>query len=579
WEVKQMRYQLSNGIVKCMVFFFMGWLSSPDSFSQVERVHLSSRLHTTFVALGGHITFEVTCWGLSTRPDLLEQAFEKGKLQYNPSHFRIVSATQNRVWTLEQWMPVSRMRWLFVLEPRKRGSLKVPIFTFTGNKTTYMTGQQILHTYINLPERIAAQEGVMPIWVHHRKAGEPIRIGSAFLIRDDAVVTSFHTLVQAREVEIRLPNGRLITTKKAWEMDAKRDIAVLAVNPEVIRKAGLTPLKLAEEYNKTAHLENVVFTAGWPRSRQMPSVGTWSEKENLGLQDKGNKPANRQWISTNAVRPGDSGGALMDEAGRVLGVVSLGDQDRSGEGQKQSMTVSTDPRPVLDKIDWKAKPRRFFYFFNKTNTEDTPYRKLLEASDMLSLAAEKSDYVKQGTIAHYIRQMDDLAVAVEEDARAQFLSGAIYQLIGLREKAVVAYKMALDRDETQFMAAFALGSIALQHARYGEALGYFKKVRPQSPLERFALYGMAQAHLMRNELNASALILEKLLQQDPEDPSVIFWKGIWHLKQGDELSARLMLAKLKSLNLEWADALRRSIDAPGYIAPIPIKPVPVKIVL
>lgn len=539
--------------------------------AQETRIHLTSQISESFVPTKSEVTFEVTCWSLSMRPDRVQEAFEAGQLQVNPTHFRVISAQKYLAWTLEQWMPVSRMKWVFVLAPLRRGTLKAPLFSFSVNGTQFTTGHQKVYAFSDLPVRQHATQNVLPIWVHHRKHGEPIRIGSAFLIRENAVVTSFHTLVKVGEVEIRLPNGKMIKTRKAWAMDAKRDIVVLAVNPTEIKKAGLEPLALSPLADNESEVERVVFTAGWPRSKQVPSVGVWSAKTT-------NFQTEKRWISTNAVRPGDSGGPLLDEGGRVLGVVSLGDQDRYGQAHKQSMTISTDPRPVLEKIQWKEGAKRFSHFMNQAKSEDTPYQKLLEASDMLSLSTEQTGLVHQGTIAHYIRQMDDLAEEVGSDASAQFLSGAIYQLIGLKEKAISAYKTALDRNETQFMAAFALGTLALQQAQYTDALGYLYKVCQESPYERYALYGIAQSHIMRRELAAAGLALDALLNLDPNDPSVIFWKGIWYSMQKDELSARLMLAKLKSLNTEWADALQRSIENSGFIAPIPIKLGPLKVV-
>ncbi len=171
------------------------------------------------------------------------------------------------------------------------------------------------------------------------------RIGSAFLVGDDALVTAYHVVAGAWNARVRLPDGQEIDASHVWTLDPLRDVAVLHVDSETVRRSGLRPLVVAPDETSGG----VGFTAGWPDRRQATTVAR--RYDDLVLVDQ------RLRAAGNAALPGDSGGPLLDEAGRVLGAVVSG---RSTHGLvdllPEGICLASDLRPALGQYRVASEP-------------------------------------------------------------------------------------------------------------------------------------------------------------------------------------------------------------------------------
>ena len=138
-------------------------------------------------------------------------------------------------------------------------------------------------------------------------------LGSGVVI-DDAghIVTNNHVVEGATELAVALPDGTLRETRLLG-VDPESDLALLRVDP-----AGLTPIAYGDTRNLA--VGDVVLAVGNPLGvGQTVTQGIVSA---LGRKGIGINPI-ESFIQTDAaINPGNSGGALIDTAGRLIGINS-----------------------------------------------------------------------------------------------------------------------------------------------------------------------------------------------------------------------------------------------------------------
>jgi S1-C subfamily serine protease len=136
-------------------------------------------------------------------------------------------------------------------------------------------------------------------------------LGSGVVL-DDAghVVTNSHVVQGANEIVLALPDGTLRAAKLRG-VDPDTDLALLSVDSE-----GLRPIGLGN--SKELAVGDVVLAVGNPLGvGQTVTQGIVSA---VGRKGIGINPI-ENWIQTDAaINPGNSGGALIDSAGRLVGI-------------------------------------------------------------------------------------------------------------------------------------------------------------------------------------------------------------------------------------------------------------------
>jgi S1-C subfamily serine protease len=134
--------------------------------------------------------------------------------------------------------------------------------------------------------------------------------GSGFYIADGYVLSNRHVVSSSRYVKVRLSDGREVVGE-VIRQDAARDVALLktaAVNmPSLPLRASEPPVG-----------ENV-YAIGSPYGQSLE--GTFTRGVMSGLREFA---GNRYYQSDVAVNVGNSGGPLLDNAGRVIGITQWG---------------------------------------------------------------------------------------------------------------------------------------------------------------------------------------------------------------------------------------------------------------
>jgi serine protease Do len=167
-------------------------------------------------------------------------------------------------------------------------------------------------------------------------------LGSGVILKPDIVVTNNHVIDGADEIKVTVIDKREFKAKLVGA-DAKSDLAVLRLegNP-----AGLKPV----EFGDSARLElgDVVLAIGYPFGvGETVTMGIVSGlgRSNLGIEQYEN------FIQTDAaINPGNSGGALVDTAGRLVGI-NTAILSRTGGYMGIGFAIPSDMvRPIVDAL-------------------------------------------------------------------------------------------------------------------------------------------------------------------------------------------------------------------------------------
>ncbi|PPF71311.1 serine protease [Clavibacter michiganensis] len=139
--------------------------------------------------------------------------------------------------------------------------------------------------------------------------------GSGWVVQGERVVTNAHVVTGSDEVFVQQGGTGELLPARLVVFDPARDVAILAV-------PGLAaaPLALGEEL--AAADEAVV--AGYPGGGPYQATGARIREvvEAIGTDIQHEQPVTREVYSVRGtVRPGDSGGALFDAQGRVVGLL------------------------------------------------------------------------------------------------------------------------------------------------------------------------------------------------------------------------------------------------------------------
>jgi len=459
-------------------------------------------------------------------------------------------------------VPVVYLKRKFVIRPKATGLLQIPGFSIKVRAKNYGTTPHELHAYRIEGDFLRAQRAVFPIVVESRIQSRGDRrfmgTGSAFLVAEDALVTAYHVVVNAHRITATLPNGRRVRIKKVWSIDPRRDVAVLQIDSKAVREANIQPLALApvefaNSWRAPPEADRVVFTTGWPDGMQQSAGGVLFHVSQLYDDDA-------IWLSSNRVRPGDSGGPLLDRRGRVIGVVSYGMSSADGGGQLlENVSTATDPRPAITQRLLTERPEGLGAFRDEDFFAVDPEARAVKVMSLLTEFA----HLRRGSDPRMVRGfLSELDVAVEqgyEVSRLHFLQGSIYQMLGRFADASDAYERTLSLRENHYPAAYSLAYCNLAMRLYDEAANLFDFTSHFEPYRDLAEYGLAQASLQLLRYDDAIYHLRRIIHHHDDFAPALYLLGRAYVGNGDEEAAARILVKLRATSPGWGELLDRSI--------------------
>lgn len=141
---------------------------------------------------------------------------------------------------------------------------------------------------------------------------KPLAQGSGFIVsRDGKIATNHHVIDGAHGITVKLNSGAEFASAAVVADDSDRDLAIIKVDGRNLPTLSLEPI------SATTVGERVV-AIGSPLGLE----NTISDGLLSGVRQD---PKGREWIQTTAaVSHGNSGGPLIGDDGKVIGVVTLG---------------------------------------------------------------------------------------------------------------------------------------------------------------------------------------------------------------------------------------------------------------
>jgi TPR repeat protein len=139
----------------------------------------------------------------------------------------------------------------------------------------------------------------------------PTATGTGFFITDDGyLISNYHVVKDAAQVRLLIRTGTI--PAKVVTVDEANDIALLKAEGK------FSPLPIAA--SRTVRLGNTVATVGFPDTGLQGFSPKLAKGEIASLSGAVDNP--RYFQISVPVQPGNSGGALVDERGNVIGIVS-----------------------------------------------------------------------------------------------------------------------------------------------------------------------------------------------------------------------------------------------------------------
>lgn len=139
------------------------------------------------------------------------------------------------------------------------------------------------------------------------RTGQPISLGSGFVVRGDLVATNFHVIRGAASGSAKVVGSKATyTIQGVVAKDPDRDLAILKIS-------GLTAPALTLNVKTDPAIGDSVFAIGNPQGLE----GTLSQGIVSGIRTVGSS----SWVQVTApISPGSSGGPVLNQAGSVIGV-------------------------------------------------------------------------------------------------------------------------------------------------------------------------------------------------------------------------------------------------------------------
>ncbi|HKW31243.1 MAG TPA: tetratricopeptide repeat-containing serine protease family protein [Verrucomicrobiae bacterium] len=142
-------------------------------------------------------------------------------------------------------------------------------------------------------------------------ADNPTATGTGFFITDDGyLISNYHVVKDATKVRLLASAG--LIDAKVVQVDAANDLALLKADGR------FAPMPIAA--SRTVALGGTVATVGFPDIGLQGFAPKLAKGEIASLSGASDDP--RYFQISVPVQPGNSGGALVDERGNVIGIVS-----------------------------------------------------------------------------------------------------------------------------------------------------------------------------------------------------------------------------------------------------------------
>lgn len=147
--------------------------------------------------------------------------------------------------------------------------------------------------------------------------------GSGFLISNSGlIVTNYHVISEGTQYKIAFPIKKITKNAKLLLKDVQNDIAILEIENFSFKDISVLNIPFNIADNNSINVGQEVFTLGFPLGDIMgttPRLATGTINSLYGIEDDP-----RLYQISNPIQPGNSGGALFNRKGELVGICVSG---------------------------------------------------------------------------------------------------------------------------------------------------------------------------------------------------------------------------------------------------------------
>jgi len=358
--------------------------------------------------------------------------------------------------------------------------------------------------------------------------------GSSFALATDILVTNYHVISQAADVEGLNIKGKKVKIEGILGIDRAHDIALLKV------KGKLQALPVGSADNLTEGAR--IFALGSNESGQVViSEGTFRRAVDLGPAGKIleiSLPAPEQY----------RGGPLVDVNGQLIGMLFVGER-----GLKFGLPIS-----LVVGVAKAPKPSEF----KSQKTEN--YFETVEGNDFAGRAAVALDEPMTARV-HFER----LAKLTPSDVANQIYLADVYAKQRDYSSAAAAYRKATEVDPTRADAYYGLGTVLLKQTQFKDAAEALEKSVALGYAGKEVQWDLGSAYEAVQDFAKAAAAYEKYIGSGPANA----WEaqlrlGFCRTKLGEydaAVAALLEAQKAQPKELKIGDALAEAYTQAGRL--------------
>jgi tetratricopeptide (TPR) repeat protein len=318
---------------------------------------------------------------------------------------------------------------------------------------------------------------------------ELIAKGVGFGLAEDVVVTSYHLVSQAEEVEGVNVKGKKMKLDGIISVDRNLDVALLKVKGKV----GVLTLGNSDELQSGARL----FALGANESGEMTiAEGTVRNIHKLG--------DSQSVIESSISLPeGYNGGPLLDLGGKAVGLTIIMEKSRVG----------------IPVNSWKSLPK----MGKITAFKDWAKEDYFAGFEGAYLAGRISGLMDDTLSAQ--KYLERVVKSKPETVEAQALLASVYAKQRNYSAAVTAYQKVVELDPNRASAFQGLGDIYFRMQRWNDAVGALEKGVALDSNNKQALFQIGNAYEELRDFAKAAEAYERFLKLNPENA----WTGYLRL--------------------------------------------------
>jgi len=349
--------------------------------------------------------------------------------------------------------------------------------------------------------------------------------GSGFLVSPDGlVVTNHHVIHTGLRGLARFGNDKTYPVSAILAEDKEKDLAVVRIDGMNLPYLEVLPRGEEPKVGSRA------FAIGTPVGYD----NTFSEGLVSGLREQ----EHRSVVQTSApISSGSSGGPLLDARGRVIGVNTFVQVERSGHTIVENLNFAVASDEVHEILDKAYKARKASRLAQGKPLDNLAAEDFARAYELIS----KEEVLEAAGI------VDSLAKQYPKNLQVRLLQGRLNMQMNFMDEALKAFQAAARLDPTNAEPHVGIGLAHKRNKAYKEAaqaLAKAVKLNPDDPSAQRE-YGMVLLKLDRSEEALKAL--KEAVQYEERDPET--WMQLGEAYMAEELYTPAADAFQKTISL------------------------------